>query len=61
MNDKQRENCRKKDPYDTEEQARLAASVQMQQWVSPDIRTYECPVCGLWHFTSQAPREDDQA
>jgi len=51
--ERERENCRNKDPYDTEAQARTAASAHAQRWVTPEINTYECPVCGLWHFTSQ--------
>jgi hypothetical protein len=59
MNQKDRENCEKKDKYDTREQAELAARVQMQQFVTGKIYVYQCPVCSLWHFTSKPPREDE--
>jgi hypothetical protein len=59
MNERDRENCKKKDPYDTREEAELMARQISRTTTSPELHVYECRVCGAFHFTSKPPREDE--
>ncbi len=61
MDQKQRENCAKKDPYDTRQEAEAALRYQMQTTTSPPLFVYECPVCGAFHFTRKPPDDAGRA
>jgi len=59
VNDKQRETCRSKDPYDSRDEAERMARLMTQTTTSGQLWVYECPVCEGFHLTSKPPREDE--
>jgi hypothetical protein len=57
IDEKQRAICQSKDPYDTKEDADKAIKRLREQFAAPPLFVYECPVCGLYHFTKKLPEE----
>lgn len=59
IDEKQRAICQAKDRYDTREDAEKAIKRLREQFAAPKLYVYECPVCGLYHFTKKSPEERD--
>jgi hypothetical protein len=57
---KQRIDCQRKTTYETSRAARKAKKY-LKSKRNVQVRSYNCPVCGLWHLTTREGRRGKQS
>lgn len=50
------ETCRRKIPYTSQREARLALKKSQRRRGAPELEVYRCPVCGWYHLGAKRRR-----